>query len=88
MVLSDAGETDIALKKYLEALELDFSRPTTLYNIGLIYKYRKQWSESFRYNKRAMELAPDDEAINWNLAIAATALRDWQTARGVWNLLV
>jgi tetratricopeptide (TPR) repeat protein len=87
MALDDAGNTNLALKKYLEALQLDFSRPTTHYNIGLIYKYRKQWPESFRYNKRAAELEPNDEAANWNLAIAATALRDWKTARAVWHHL-
>jgi hypothetical protein len=32
-------------------------------------------------------LAPDDEAAAWNLAIAATALRDWTIARAVWNSL-
>lgn len=87
MMLDDAGDTDLALKKYLEALELDFSRSSTYYNVGLIYKYRNQWLDSFRYNKRATELAPDDEAANWNLAIAATALRDWKTARSVWHRL-
>ncbi|MCD6061725.1 MAG: Tetratricopeptide 2 repeat protein, partial [Moraxellaceae bacterium] len=87
MDLDDAGDTDLALKKYLEALQHDLSRATTHYNIGLIYKYRHQWPESFRYNKQAVELDPDDEAANWNLAIAATALRDWQTARSVWHRL-
>ncbi len=87
MTLSDAGEYDLALKKYFEALELDFSRPATHYNVGLIYKYRQQWPESFRHNKRACDLAPTDEAANWNLGIAATALRDWRTARSVWHRL-
>lgn len=87
MALDDAGETDLALKKYFDALHLDLSRPTTHYNIGLIYKYRKQWPESFRYNKRAVDLEPNDEAANWNLAIAATALRDWTVARSVWRHL-
>ncbi len=87
MALSDAGEDDLALKKYFEALELDFSRATTHYNIGLIYKYRRQWPESLRYNKRAVDLDAADGAANWNLAIAATALRDWKTARQVWHRL-
>lgn len=30
---------------------------------------------------------PDDEATLWNLAITATALRDWATAREVWGSL-
>jgi hypothetical protein len=87
LALSDEGEIDAALKKYREALTLDFSRPTTHYNIGLIHKYRSEWEESFRYNKRAVELDPDDEASNWNLAIAATALGNWQVARSVWDRL-
>src|SRR5262249_39371795 len=87
MALDDAGKQDQALEKYFEALKLDPSRATTYYNVGLIYKYRLQWLESFRCNKTATELAPDDEAANWNLAIAATALRDWRTARGVWRRL-
>ena len=79
--LSDAGDQDGALAKYLEALELDFNHPVVLYNIGLNYKYRGAWKESFKYNRRASELRPADQATEWNLAIAATALRDWKTAR-------
>jgi tetratricopeptide (TPR) repeat protein len=85
--LNSAGDSDGALRKYFAALELQISRSNTHYNIGLIYKYRGAWKESFRFNKRAHELAPDDEAAAWNLAIAATALRDWGTARTVWNSL-
>jgi hypothetical protein len=84
MEASDAGDEDRALALYMQALELDFSRPTTLYNIGLIFKYRSDWEKSRRFNKRAAELAPDDEASNWNLGIAATALRDWPLARWAW----
>jgi hypothetical protein len=83
--LLDAGDDDGALKKYFAALEIDLTDSRVHYNIGLIYKYRNAWKESFKYNKRAVELAPDDEAANWNFAIAATALRDWKTARAVWQ---
>jgi tetratricopeptide (TPR) repeat protein len=87
MALDDAGDSDGALRKYFAALELEMGRSNTHYNIGLIYKYRGAWHESFRFNKRAHELAPDDEAAAWNLAIAATAMRDWVTARAVWSSL-
>lgn len=83
--LADAGDREGALAKYMAALALDMQRPTTLYNIGLYYKYRGAWAESFRYNKRAVEIRPTTEAANWNLAIAATALRDWATARACWQ---
>jgi hypothetical protein len=83
--LLDAGDDEAALKHYLAALEIDLTDARVHYNIGLIHKYRGAWKDSFKYNKRAAELAPDDEAASWNLAIAATALRDWKTARSVWN---
>jgi len=83
--LLDDGDDEAALKKYFAALEIDLTDSRVHYNIGLIYKYRGAWKDSFKYNKRASELAPDDEAARWNLAIAATALRDWKTARSVWN---
>ena len=62
-------------------------RVGTLYNLGLIYKYRGDWSKSFEFNTKAREFQPDDEATLWNLAIAATALRNWATAREVWRTL-
>lgn len=87
MDLHDEGQEEEALVLYRQALELDYARAETHYNIGLIYKYRGAWAESLRYNQQAVELAPDDEAANWNLAIAATALKDWRLARGVWQRL-
>jgi tetratricopeptide (TPR) repeat protein len=78
---------EVALAQYHKVLALDPHRPTTLYNIGLIHKYRSEWNESLLFNRRSVELDPTDESANWNLAIAATALRDWQTAREVWKRL-
>jgi tetratricopeptide (TPR) repeat protein len=83
--LDEDGDTDAALTKYFEALAMRFDNPTVHYNIGLIYKYRGAWKDSFKYNRRAVDLRPEDEASQWNLAIAATALRDWNTARAVWK---
>ncbi len=85
MARSDEGDEDAALSLYLEALALDHARPNTLYNVGLIYKYRRDWQKSLRYNLQAAELRPDDEATNWNAGIAATALKDWRKAREAWN---
>ncbi|MEA3106271.1 MAG: hypothetical protein QOI88_876 [Gammaproteobacteria bacterium] len=84
---SASGDEGSAIMAYLRALALDPRRPETLYNLGLIYKYRRDWWESYEYNRRARALRPDDEATLWNLAIAATALQDWQTARDVWQTL-
>jgi tetratricopeptide (TPR) repeat protein len=85
--LSDSGDEDRALALYLESLVLDSADSQTHYNVGLIYKYRRDWAKSLRHNERAVQLQPEDEASHWNLAIAATALRDWATARAVWHRL-
>jgi tetratricopeptide (TPR) repeat protein len=84
---SETGNEEGAIENYLKALEQDPKRGDTLYNLGLIYKYRGDWPKSFEFNRRAREIEPDDEATLWNLAIAATALRDWVTARDVWGSL-
>ena len=81
---SETGNEDGAIENYQKALALNPARGDTLYNLGLIYKYRGAWRESFDFKCRAREFQPDDEATLWNLAIAATALRDWATAREVW----
>ncbi len=83
--LSDAGDTDGALAKYFAALEINLNEPRVHYNIGLIYKYRGAWKESFKHNRRAADIRPGHEATQWNLGIAATALRDWKSARAAWK---
>jgi tetratricopeptide (TPR) repeat protein len=84
---SETGNEDGAIENYNKALALNPARGDTLYNLGLIYKYRGEWEKSFDFNQRAREFQPEDEATLWNLAIAATALRDWKTAREVWRTL-
>jgi tetratricopeptide (TPR) repeat protein len=84
---SETGNEEGAIKNYNKALALDPKRGDTLYNLGLIYKYRSAWLESFHFNARAREFQPSDQATLWNLAIAATALRDWAVARDVWRTL-
>jgi tetratricopeptide (TPR) repeat protein len=87
MECSETGNEDGAIENYIKALALNPVRGDTLYNLGLIYKYRGAWAKSFEFNRRAREIQPSDEATLWNLGIAATALRDWRTAREVWRTL-
>jgi tetratricopeptide (TPR) repeat protein len=82
---SGEGDEQAALSLYLKSLALDREQPAALYNVGLIYKYRRQWKESLRYNRLAIEMRPEDEAANWNAGIAATALREWRVAREAWR---
>ncbi len=83
----ELADADAQLALLERALQLDPGRASTHYDIGLIHKYRGAWPLSLRHNRRAAELRPGDEATNWNLAIAATALRDWPTARAAWARL-
>ncbi|MEW5854712.1 MAG: tetratricopeptide repeat protein [Myxococcota bacterium] len=85
MDLSGDGRDDDALRLYEQVLSLDPTRSTTLYNMGLVHKYRRNWESSLFYNMKAHELAPGDEAARWNLAIAATALHRWDLARATWR---
>lgn len=59
------------------------------YERGLLAKWRKDWPAALEHNRRALDLlAPDQregEPDAWNLGIAATALRDWATARDAWT---
>lgn len=83
--LDDEGRVDEAIRKYEEAIACDPCKAESHYNLGLIYKYAGEWRKSFEHNKTANALTPDDEAARWNLAIAATALRNWETARKAWR---
>jgi hypothetical protein len=80
----DGHESDaIALYERAASSASDWSVPH--YNLGLLHKRHHRWPESLRYNAEAVRLDPSDEASNWNLGIAATALGDWTSARRAWR---
>lgn len=83
--LDSGGKTEEAIAVYLQAIACDPEKAESYYNLGLIYKYRSDWQQSFEFNQKANALNPDDEATRWNLAIAATALRNWPVARRTWK---
>jgi hypothetical protein len=78
----DLRKAEIAFYKAIEAAP-NWSVPW--YNLGLLYKREKNWSESLRCNRKASQLDPTDEAAWWNLGIAATALGNWPEARRAWT---
>ncbi|MGR8933819.1 MAG: tetratricopeptide repeat protein [Gammaproteobacteria bacterium] len=83
--LDEQGCLDDAIRKYQEAIACDPLKVESHYNLGLLYKYAGEWQKSFDCNKTANTLDPNDAAARWNLAIAATALRNWDTARKAWQ---
>ena len=83
--LHDEGRDDDAIEKYREAIAAEpAGAASSHYNIGLIHKYRMEWQASFDANLASYTLDPESESTRWNLAIAATALHDWPSARRAW----
>ncbi len=74
-----------AIKIYQNIIDVDASWSVPYYNLGLIYKYNRQWQKSYEFNKKATELDSKDEAAWWNLGMAATVLEKWREARIAWN---
>lgn len=81
----EAGDPNGAIELYRKATSADPKWSVPWYNLGLVFKYRGEWAESYRCNAEAMRLNPRDEAAIWNTGIAATALADWSEARRAWS---
>lgn len=79
------GLLDHAAAAYERAIELAPDFEPGWFNLGLVYKWQRRWADSLRCNRRAATLDAKNEAAWWNLGIAATALRDWPTARAAWR---
>jgi len=79
------GDLDGAIKVFEGYVAGDDVNPAAWFNLGLAYKLKRDWPNSVRCNRRAAELYPDSQEAHWNLGVAATALRDWATARAAWR---
>jgi hypothetical protein len=81
-----AGEHDAAIEAYREYVAINPRSEAAWFNLGLEYKRLRDWENSARCNRQAVELKPTPrQPAWWNLGIAATALRDWPTARAAWR---
>jgi hypothetical protein len=83
------GRADLLDRIAAEMLRRQPESKPFWYDRGLYAKWRQDWPESLRTNRVALELLPPGErggeAAAWNLGIAATAERDWATARLAWS---
>lgn len=80
-----SGRLEQAEALFREAISLFPEDPAPWFNLGLIYKQRRAWSDCLRCNLEALRHAGPDEPTFWNLGIAATALSDWKNARTAWE---
>ena len=52
-----------------------------LNQMGIVCRRRKEFERAQKYYKRALEIAPEDETLNYNYAVLLVDLKDYQTAR-------
>ena len=52
-----------------------------LNQMGIVCRRRKEHERAKKYYKRALEIAPDDETLNYNYAVLLVDLKDYKTAR-------
>jgi hypothetical protein len=81
----DKGEYEEAARGFEAVVAEVDGWPDAWFNLGLAYKFLRDWPNSARCNARAAELRPDYEEAWWNGGVAATALRDWTMARRCWR---
>lgn len=71
-----------------QVLDLDPEDRGMWFDRGLIAKWRRDWPAAQELTARSLDLVPEaereGEPAAWNLGIAATARRDWATARRAW----
>lgn len=84
------AEEDVyhAVKLYKQAIRHapNWSEPHQ--RLGRLYRQRSEWKPTLHYSQRAVELDPNGATDSWHdLALAATALKRWRTARLAWNKL-
>jgi tetratricopeptide (TPR) repeat protein len=80
------GDLASAEKLFMESIEVVPLSGMPWFNLGLIYKRQRRWREAVACNTRSIALGTDEnDPAFWNLGIAATALRDWDTARSAWT---
>jgi hypothetical protein len=84
-------DTDVAEAErcYRKAVTLDPQLYPAWFDLGLIYKRGRDWQRCLACNRRGVpELVSEQEKGDpafWNAGIAATALRDWRSARWAWS---
>jgi tetratricopeptide (TPR) repeat protein len=79
------GDYATAVRAYEAVVALADTSSIAWFNLGLAHKFLRNWAESARSNRRAAELDPKNEPAFWNCGVAATAIRDWPTARWCWR---
>ncbi len=83
---AESGDLAEAERLYQEAITCCDLLGPPWFNLGLVYKSQRRWREMMVCNRHSLACGSDEQdPAFWNLGIAATALRDWETARRAWG---
>ncbi|MHB1226968.1 MAG: tetratricopeptide repeat protein [Desulfurivibrionaceae bacterium] len=52
-----------------------------LNQMGIVCRHRREYERAQKYYKRALQIAPDDESLNYNYAVLLVDLKDYKGAR-------
>lgn len=68
-VLAQDEDQHNAIAAFERALELDPSAPNVAYNIGLIYRHRREYEHALRWFERAVETNPQDKDARYYIDV-------------------
>jgi tetratricopeptide (TPR) repeat protein len=77
---------DFGMEKEAEAIMQrnmsdDVEDIVLLNQMGIVCRRRKEYERAKKYYRRALEIRPDDESLNYNYAVLLVDLKDYKAAR-------
>jgi tetratricopeptide (TPR) repeat protein len=77
---------DFGMEKEAEAIMQrnmsdDVEDIVLLNQMGIVCRRRKEYERAKKYYRRALEIMPDDESLNYNYAVLLVDLKDYKAAR-------
>ncbi len=85
--LAGVAHDQAAQEAFGRALALDPANGHWWFDAGLLHKWRGRFEEALQANLRARARLGETRAVQWNIAICATASGQGDLAAGVWKAL-
>ena len=76
----DRGQSDDAVRTYLEAIEIDPDNVVLYNNLGLVLKRQNKISDAISYYERALSIDPKDAYAHHNLGNALSSIGKYSAA--------
>ncbi len=85
--MAGADKDADAQEAFAQALEIDDTNGHWWFDLGVLHKWRGRFQEGLDATLRARSRLGETKAVQWNIAICATALGDGDLAGGIWKSL-